>query len=186
MPRYRLLGAAAAVAVFAAALVGAWLIVTPTGSHGGERRLPSHRVYFAYQNTGLRASVETSWRSQRATGALEDPNGVGLRSRCVEASMFSYLSRNWREEPAKAAAMILTGTFAEQSYNNVRAVASSARSALVVDASVSAITLVRRSGTRDYTALVAQFAQQRGCSRSELSSGLRELRDVVDSFRVGT
>jgi hypothetical protein len=185
MPRYRLLGVAAAVAVFAAALTSAWLLVTPAGSERGERPLPTHRVYFAYQNTPLRASVETSWRSERAKGALADPNGVGLSSRCVEASMFSYLSRNWREEPAKAAAMILTGTFAEQSYNNVRAVTSTHQSALVVDASVSAITLVRRSGTRDYTALVAQFTQQPGCSSTELSSGLRELRDVVDSFRVG-
>ncbi|HEX8855356.1 MAG TPA: hypothetical protein VF752_07115 [Thermoleophilaceae bacterium] len=183
MPRYRLLGLAAAVAVFAAALIGAWVVFTPSGS--GERVLEKHRVYFAYQNTPLRASVETRWNRERASGALASPDGLGLRSRCVEASMFSYLSRNWREGPVKAAAMILTGTFAEQSLYNVRAVTRTATSALVVDPPLSAITLVRRSGTRDYTALVAQFTQQPGCSSSEVSSGLKELRRVVDSFRVG-
>src|SRR4051794_28029691 len=100
MPRYRLLGVTAAVAVFATAVAAAWLILSPPGT--SRRSHPQARVYFAYENTSLRASVSTSWKPGNVEGVMEDPSGIGLRSRCLDAALFSYLSRNWREEPVKA------------------------------------------------------------------------------------
>jgi hypothetical protein len=171
--RPAVLGAVVLALVFGVALASTYALHS--------QRHPSRMrwVSFPLNNTAQHVVVRSSWTRGHMT-PQDDQVELTLDGQCFSLHLYAYLSRNWTSGPVDTAKMIL----GRQPSEPIAAGVQGRDSGFALAPLRRAAALVRRSGQRDYDALVAQWERRGSCRGAALRREIGDLTGTLASFKV--